>query len=286
MAAEATAEATPEAAAASKHKQSVRQPAGLHDSRQSQQAGTVSDQPSGAPNPAFSFQTASRAEATQALAGVGLNHDLVQALVAHFTPEQLQACLENAQMVERTWEKVPGTVTPPGGTQSGVTPPSGTQSGVTPPSGTQSGVMQAGPGPTVSAVAGSSGQHPGGQAGTAPQMPARAAAAAAAEAAADDQGGSLAPEGPAAAGTCEVGPQVGVLLVSGSHVQHWLAATNMVSIPPHTPTHTYTPPPCLMKGCHIFRLQSHCSIRKDGVLRRLQEPCWILMLRAWCNTAL
>ena len=228
---QANAEVTLKAAAASKHKHSVQQqPAGLHDSHPPRQPGTASDPPAAAPTVPFSFRTASRAEATQALAGVGLAHDLVQALVANFTPEQLQACLENAQQMERT-EKPTGTVTPHGGTQEGV--------------------KQADPNPAASAVAHSSRNGAGGQPGTAPQVPAQAAAEAttettaeaAAEAAANDQGGSLVPEALGAAGRCDVGdaaPQFGVLLVSKSHVQHWLAATNVVSTPPGPPP---LPPP-------------------------------------------
>ena len=213
-AADAGAEVSLEAAAATrKHKQSDKLPAEARDPQQTQQAGAATE------TPTFSFANASEAEATQALASVGLTNDLIQALLKTFTTDQLQACLDNAQQIVRIQNAT---------------------AAVTLTSQSQPGVMKADLSPSVSDAAQSSTHQTGALTGTASQ-----AAAEVAVQAADDKGGSsLLQEVAGAAGTTEASgaaAHMGVLLVSGSHVRHWLAATNMVSLPAAKPN---PPIPC------------------------------------------
>ena len=206
-AADASADGGLEAAAANKHKQSDKQPAAVHDHTQQLQAAT--DRPS------FDMSKASKAEATQALASVGLTDDLIQALLKNFTTDQLQACLDNAKQMENITGAAAAT------------------------SETQLGVLQAGSNTSApAAVLSSTRHHAGTLPGSASQMPAKAAA----QAAGDKRGSRLLLKLIDAADTNEgrdAAPQVGVLLVSGSHLRHWLAATNMVGPPPAPPPPFY-----------------------------------------------
>ena len=237
-AADAVADVSLEAVAAKMHEQSGKQPSGVHDSQQTQQLGAATDKP------AFIFSKASKAEATQALASVGLTNDLVQALVENFTTDQLQACLENAQQVERM-ENSTGAALPT--------------------SETQPGAMQADPTPPAPAAELSTRHHHAGALpDTASQTPAQAAAQAA-----DDKTGSsslldvmraadtsdardAAPQAASLASLVSAAPQAGVLLVSGSHVRHWVAATNLVGylqVTPPPPPLNLHPPPLSCTGC-------------------------------------
>ena len=194
-AADAGADVSLQAAAARKHQQSDKQPAEVRDSQQAQQVRAATNTPS------FNFSKASKAEATQALASVGLTNDLIQALLENFTANQLQACLESAQQMEPV-ENITAAATPMCETQ-------------------------AEPNSSASAAVQSSSHQNGALPGTVSQEPAEAAA----QAAEDKRGSSLLREVAHAAGSSEASdapPRVGVLLVSGSHVRHWLAAINMV----------------------------------------------------------
>ena len=119
----------------------------------------------------------------------------VQTWLENVTGAQLEACMENAQRIE--------------GNTGGLSPP-------------QVGAVQADPNPAPSVA-----QSIELQAGALPATASQAAATAA-----DDRSSSVRQGECAAAGASQAGgspPQVGVLLVSGGHVQQWLAATNMVS---------------------------------------------------------
>ena len=119
MASEAYAETDHEGAAASKHKQPDKQPAGVPDF-QPQQLGAAPDK--------STFTKASSIEAAKSLDR--LTNDLIQACVENATTAQLQACMENAQRMEDC------------------------TGALTQASGSQSGAMQAGPKPSASAAQG------------------------------------------------------------------------------------------------------------------------------------
>ena len=231
-AADAVADVRLEAVAAKMHEQSGKQPSGVHDSQQTQQLWAATNKP------AFIFSKASKAEATQALASVGLTNDLIQALVENFTTDQLQACLENAQQVERM-ENSTGAALPT--------------------SETQPGAMQADPTPPAPAAELSTRHHHAGALlDTASQMPAQAAA----QAADDKIRSSSLLDVMRAADTSEArdaAPQAGVLLVSGSHVRHWLAATNMVGYLQLTPPPTSTPHPSAVQDAQVLSPKPYCS---------------------------
>ena len=242
-AANAVADVSLEAsAAANKHKPSGKQPSEMHASQQTQQSGAATDKAS------FTFSKASRAEATQALASVGLTSDLIEALVENFTTDQLQACLENAQQMDSS------------------------TGAATPTSETQPGAMQADPTPPAPAAELSTRRH---HAGALPGAASQMSAEAAAQAADDRTGRRLLLDDVRAADASEASDaaaHVGVLLVSGSHVRHWLAATNMVGYLQPTPLQpSPSPPPPLPQvfshqGCASYKYKAILHAKHDHII--------------------